>query len=303
MLVSKSRVWVLAFLVMAVSAGSAYCARARDRFLLRDGFFLRGADGKVEIVDANQGGRRYFFEFKSDVSDGRASVTSGSRVELLPSSALEQMITGLGKEMTGAYRVWGHVTRYRGKNYVFAVLFLPLAVKAPEAEDNESPRHQDSPPADAAEEGDETDSSVNDANDTVKIPANILEKLKGKKIKRPIKSDKPAGGDVVEFKKPKKRFKPDTVTAGRVGIVNSSDQLWRVGWSTEFLFDSLGRSIEDRGFELLPCEVLERTLDRQSYEPEVVRLKISGLVTEFMGRKYLLLQRAVRAYGHGNLGK
>ena len=65
MLVVKSRIWLLSLLVMAVSAGSGYCARARDRFLLRDGFFLRRADGRITVVDANEGGRRYFFEFKS----------------------------------------------------------------------------------------------------------------------------------------------------------------------------------------------------------------------------------------------
>ena len=302
MLVLKSRVWVLAILVMTVSAGSGYCARARDRFLLRDGFFLQRADGEISVVDSNEGGRRYFFEFKSDVSDGRASVKAGSRLELLPSSGLERMITGLGDDPTGAYRLWGHATRYRGKNYVFAVSFLPLRVRASEAKENES-QQQDSQPGDEAVENSETDRLVNDANDTVRIPANVLEKLKGKKVRRSIKLDKPASGDGGEVKKAKKRFKLDSVTVGRVGFVNSSEQVWRVGWSTEFVFDSLGRSIEDGGFELLPCEVLERTLDRQLYEPESVRLKVAGLVTEFMGKKYLLLQRASRTYSYGNIGR
>jgi len=305
MLVLKSRVWVLAILVMTVSAGSGYCARARDRFLLRDGFFLQRADGEISVVDSNEGGRRYFFEFKSDVSDGRASVKAGSRLELLPSSGLERMITGLGDDLTGAYRLWGHATRYRGKNYVFAVSFLPLRARRAVIEGNQGSSDREQSKETVNETGDDgaTDRLVNDANDTVKIPAEVLEKLRNRNIRKPIKLDKPASGDGGEVKKAKKRFKLDSVTVGRVGFVNSSEQVWRVGWSTEFVFDSLGRSIEDGGFELLPCEVLERTLDRQLYEPESVRLKVAGLVTEFMGKKYLLLQRASRTYSHGNIGR
>lgn len=305
MLVLKSRIWILSLLVMAVSAASGYGARARDRFLLRDGFFLQRADGEISVVDSNEGGRRYFFEFESDVSDGRARVKAGSSLELLPSSGLEQMITGLGDDLTGAYRLWGHTTRYRGKNYVFAVTFLPLRASHAVVGQSQgsSDREQSKEAVNETGDGGATDRLADDANDTVRIPANVLEKLKGKKVRRTIKLDKPASGDDGEVKKPKKRFKLDSVTVGRVGFISSSEQVWRVGWSTEFVLDSSGRGVEDVRFELLPCEALERAEDRQLYELEGVRLKVAGLVTEFMGKKYLLLQRAVQAYGHGNFDR
>jgi hypothetical protein len=303
----KSRIWILAILVMAVSAGSGHCAQVKNRFLLRDGFFLGSVDGRVIAADSNEGMRTYSFEFKSDVSDGRAIIKAGTRLELLPSSVLERLITGLD-DQTGACRLWGHATRYRGKNYIFMASFLPLRTK-PEAieQDQDSVGPEQSEQVELeTQEKESKDNLVNDPNDTVTIPENILEKLKGRKVRRPVKQDKTADTNVVEVKKPVKPvkpFKPDSVIPGRVGFVKNSRQTWTGGWSTEFAIDGSGRNLEGVSFELLPCEALEQTEDRLLHEPDRIRVKVAGLVTEFKGKKYLLLQRATRVYGYGNLGK
>jgi len=288
MLVWKNRVLILALFVAAISAESGYCSAAKDRFLLRDGFFLNRVDGKVITTDSNENGRRYFFEFESEVRDGQAQVKAGARLELLPSSALERMIAGFGNDSAGQYRLWGHATRYRGSNYVFVVSFLPLRENANvvDREDNGG-----------------KGGKANDANDTVRIPADVLEKLRGRKIRRPTKQEKPASSDGVPGRKSEKQLKLDSVMVGRVGLINGSEQAWVGGWSTNFVLDSSGRGVEGDGFELLPCEGLERAQNRQLYEPDRVRFKVSGLVTEFMGTKYLLLQQALRAYGYGNLDR
>jgi hypothetical protein len=41
-------------------------------------------------------------------------------------------------------------------------------------------------------------------------------------------------------------------------------------------------------------------LSRQRSSVEPIRFNIAGLVTEFKGRQYLLLQRAIRVHSHGN---
>ncbi|MHC4581758.1 MAG: hypothetical protein ACYS14_09895, partial [Planctomycetota bacterium] len=82
--------------------------------LLRDGFVLRGVDGKLSGPDSKGA---WHFEIAADVNDYRAVVEAGSKLELLPSSALEKMIADakIRREMT--YRLWnGRVTRYKGRN-------------------------------------------------------------------------------------------------------------------------------------------------------------------------------------------
>ena len=70
-----------------------------------------------------------------------------------------------------------------------------------------------------------------------------------------------------------------------------------------FVPDALGRNVQRLSFRLLPCEILELTERVQSAELEPLRFKIAGILTTYKGEKYLLLQKATRAYSHGNFGR
>ena len=83
---------------------------------------------------------------------------------------------------------------------------------------------------------------------------------------------------------------------------------------TEFVLDGLGLSVQQTAFRLLPCQVLEQAEQQSAtggLRPEQTRLKIVGIITEYKGGdpaswepdKYLLLQRATRAYSYGNFGR
>jgi hypothetical protein len=64
--------------------------------------------------------------------------------------------------------------------------------------------------------------------------------------------------------------------------------------------------VQQATFRLLPCQVLEQA-ELQSatggLRSDQIRLKIAGIITEYKGDKYLLLQRATRVYSHGNFGR
>ena len=70
-----------------------------------------------------------------------------------------------------------------------------------------------------------------------------------------------------------------------------------------FVLDAYGLSIQDVSFRLLPCEALELTEARQVAELNPVRFKIAGIQTKYKGTDYLLLQKATRVYSHGNFGR
>jgi hypothetical protein len=76
---------------------------------------------------------------------------------------------------------------------------------------------------------------------------------------------------------------------------------WEQG-TPVFVPDALGRNVARLRYELLPCQVLERAEQRLARSSEPMRLKVAGLITQYQGAWYLLLQRVIRVYDYGNFG-
>ena len=110
------------YLVFFVSLVITGAGEAAPR-ILRDGFVIAGTDGRFCAADAND---RYFFEIDTDVTDGRATLKKGERIELLPSAGLEKLIADTNNQDTDSYRLWGRITSYEGRNFVFPIYFLPV---------------------------------------------------------------------------------------------------------------------------------------------------------------------------------
>lgn len=281
---------------------------------LRDGFVLTGVDGKltgtdsndIRFQDSNEGSqshyisfgvpKRWFFEFDLDVRDDKAVVKAGTSLELLPSSTLEKMTADMEKRAAvspvrskspkatavpsvrtsngASYRLWGRVTKYKGKNFIFPIYFLPLGkTKRP-------------PPSTLQESREKTGPTLNDPNDALTIPKEILEKLKTRKILRPEQLKKPL------------ELKQDSILADRTGFVVRQDDGRLV-----FVFDALGRNVQQIILRLLPCQALESAEQEQSTEADRLQFKIAGILTKYKGNHYLLLERTTRVYSHGNFGK
>ena len=277
-MVKKLTISILAALLLSTVSSGANGVDSRKLKPLMDGSVLAGVDGKVNSADSNESSQyprldsvaeRWFFEIGSDVSDGKARICAGTRIELLPSSALEKLTADV-KERTGtSYRLWGRVTKYDGRNFIFPNYFLPLS-KARQSEPSQSQQTQ-------------TRLTINEPNDTLTIPDEIIAKLASRKIVRPGQLRKLAD------------LKEDSILADRVGFI-----VRRTSGEVVFVPDALGRNVGDVSLRLLPCEVLERAELTQSSEPEPLRFKTAGIVTQYKGRYYLLLHRAARVYSHGN---
>lgn len=278
----NSAALVLMFFIGAVFAVSASGAQTPRRDLLRDGFSLAGVDGKLIIADSNEqsegsdaGARkpdRWFFELASDVSDDRGTVKAGSNIELLASAMLEKMIADMKARSVANYRLWGIVTKYKGKNFIFPTYFLALGKI--ERTKPQQPQQQEN-------------IAVNEPNDVLTIPDEIAKRLARRSVitQRRISAEQLRKG---------LELKQDFILADRTGFILESNQ------EARFVLDALGRNIQQVSFRLLACETLERAQQKQSAELEQVRFKTAGIVTQYKGRHYLLLQRARRAYSHGN---
>jgi hypothetical protein len=283
--------------------------------LLWDGFVFNGVDGNLIGPHGND---VWFFELISDVNDYKTVIKAGTKLELLPSSALEKMIAEKKTHTTAAYRLWNsRVTRYKGKNFIFPGYFIPLSkVEKPKV----SPESQGQPAMAKPSCGEpnqvpskqprDHQLKLEEPNDILSIPQEILEKLRAGREKNAVSKQPVADNNEISVGKPQPATKeklPDVESYAR-----STDSVYvdRTGFLIEqhdkqlvFVPDALGRNVQKLSFGLLPCAILELTELKQAAEPDKVRFKVAGIITKYKGKDYLLLEKATRAYSYGNFGR
>ena len=254
----------IALLAILLAAGPAFAAQPSPRKPLPDGTVLDSIDGKL-IADVNV---TWVFESSADANSVSGPVPAGTRLELLPSVVLEMLIADVNDRYTPMYRLSGQVTAHKGRSFLLPTYYLPLSklkdagVAAPQ-ESVAGPRKTPEPA----------------------IPPDVLEKLKERRAPRgPANPQSPDAQALA------------SLLADVIGVISVGAE------GAVFTPDAYGWNISRTCYKLLPCGVLEQTLQRQAATPDRLRLNVAGLVTVFKGRKYLLLQRAVRAYDYGDFG-
>jgi hypothetical protein len=275
---------ILVFCISIVPAMSVLSAAAIRKPLLSDGFTLTGIEGKLFKKDSND---VWFFTFDPAVTDSSSRAGIEAALELLPSYALEKMIADVNTSSATNYRLWGRITKYRGENFIFPNYFLPIG-KIGEPNSLRQQPFGGELRAELLNEQ-EAQPTVAEPNDDLGIPKEILEKLRTRQSP-PLAARQQTERLIT--------IKQNSVLANRIGfLVRQTDG------NIFFNFDALGRSLQQTSLRLLPCQTLELAERRQSAEPDPIRFKIAGIVTEYKGEKFLLLHRATRVYSHGNFGR
>ena len=269
---TSSTIAVISVLFAALFCGESQAANDVPT-LLFDGYALNGAEGA--LVGPSEDGK-WVFELEKDVIDGKAVVQAGAKLELLPSSGLERLIADANSTKITSYRLWGRVTKYRGRNFIFPMQYLALG--AAPAEKPVQPREQTEKQATA-------ETAPADANDVVTLPVDVMEQLRSRRVIRTEQLRKPLD------------IRQDSILADRTGFISK-----KPGGRLFFTLDSLGRNVTGVSFQLLPCEALERAEEQQAKTAGPAQVKAAGVLTRYEGTYYLLLQRANRVYGHGNFG-
>ena len=274
---------ILVFFISVVPATPGLGAEIiRETPLLRDGFVMNGVDGNLIGPDSND---VWFFELSSDVNDYRTIIKAGTKLELLRSSALEKMTADMKTRTTAAYRLWnGRVTKYKGRNYIFPNFFLPINTKK-----KKPTQKKDS----LTEPGPERDLVVDDSNDVLIMPPEVIEKLR---LKRSAPS-------ALRLEKNAEQSTQTTRSTNLVLVDRTGFLIRQEDNRLVFVPDALGRNVQNISLNLLPCAALELTELKQTVEPEKVRFKIAGIMTKYKGDNYLLLEKATRTYSHGNFGR
>jgi hypothetical protein len=296
---------ILLLLIGSVPAASGFGAEIiRETPVLRDGFVMMGVDGNLIGPDSND---VWFFELASDVNDFRTLIKAGTKLELLPSAALEKMTADKKMRTTAAYRLWNsRVTKYKGRNFIFPGYFMPLS-KAEKAEHEPS---KESQPKQQEPARTQPVQDLDEPNDILSLPQEIIEKLKAKRARPSVSRQPMADSNEISVDKSKPATEEklpfdqsyarstDSVLVDRTGFLVEHDDGRLV-----FVPDALGRNVQKLSLHLLACAALELTELKQADEPEKVRFKIAGILTKYKGDNYLLLEKATIAYSHGNFGR
>ncbi|GAG25904.1 unnamed protein product, partial [marine sediment metagenome] len=241
---TKNLIIVLTFLLAGSVEGLAQSDGSNKLQLLTDGFALAGVDGKLITKEA---GQLWFFKLDSDLSEDKNVVKAGSLIELLPSSALEKAIASKKERPGSDYRLWGQVTKYKDKNFIFPRYLLPLSKE-------QTPSHNSSQERTPVEQPQKLVSkqqsklAINEPNDMLTMPEEVLDKLKTRKIIRTDRQRKSTpvlksvSGPINELE-----LERDSILADRTAVlVERSDS------RPEFILDAIGRNVPHVSFQLLP---------------------------------------------------
>jgi len=298
----KVTILILALFAGTGSVAGSFGAEKTGQALLNDGFVLTGVDGKMRSPDGND---VWFFVLASDINDGKARGGANTSLQLLPSSTLEKMTADMKQRSGEDYRIWARITKYKGRNFLFPIYFLPLS----KVKDSGLPALTDVTSPDVSQPIQvKPRPTVNDANDNLAIPKEIINRLGTRPIVQRQQPQEPNSQSEKLH-----GIKQDYILADRTGFISaplpSPIRLTYGGLTlphSEFVLDGLGLSVQQTTFRLLPCQLLEQ-VERESatagLRSDQIRLKIAGIVTQYKGNKYLLLQRATRVYSHGNFGR
>ncbi len=253
-------------------ARGAIGAERSARTLLPEATVLSAVDGRVVHVDAND---TWLFELAADVNRVDVNVPAGTRFPLLPSAVLERLIADVNERSVPTYRLSVRVTQYEGKNFLFPTYFLPLS-KLKDA----------SAPPDTAEPA---EADVGQVDPDLPVPEAVLEKFASH---RPIRGPRREPTD----------SEPASPVLGRM-LVNRVGMIEAERERLTFIPYALGWNIGDIRYELLPCHALEQAIRMQEQTVEPIRFNVVGLVAEFKGGTFLLLQRAIPVYNYDNFGR
>ena len=268
----------LVLLVISMAGG----AEPVSPGLLPQGTVLRSVDGAIVRADSND---VWLFEVAKDVNEVDVQLSVGMRFELLPSVTLGDLLVDANDRVAPRYRLTGQVTQYQQTNFLLVGYYLPLS----KLKDANEPGGPGSIPESM---GVTLGAAGESSGDEMAIPSEILERLE---VSRAVRGPKRRDPDKTAQTAGPKRV-PNRVLVDTVGFIERRQDRW------EFVPDALGRNVSEIRYDLLPCRALEQAEQRVAASPERIRFNVAGLVTGHQGKKYLLLQRVIRVYNHGNFG-
>lgn len=261
-------------IVLCICTTHADAAHQAQSCPLSDGVLLRSAQGNLvkHVKESN-----WSFLMKQDSVVGQVRLKAGMRFPLLHNAMFEAMLADRQEHPHATYWLWARVTRYKDRNYLFPLNFVPLQ-QADDPADDQSNEPNDIPDTAAQEPA----SGDVKQEDRLNIPDFIKAQRQGPSVVRTRTAPTYAA------------IKPNRVVSDRMGYIKQQAD------GPVFVYDGLGQNRQVTQLRLLPCALLESMEHQQARNPDRLYFRIAGVQTLYQGQPYLLLRRIRRAYSHGN---
>lgn len=258
----KKSQYAILFLVFCFISAGIWAAP-----IVEEGIFFDGVEGLLK-KRANIDVWDFTPSEPIKITEQRAFPANQS-IQMLPCSVLEQMTELAGEENEIRVELSAFFTNHEHKNFLYSVFFLPLQVDKPALKEPQQPDKQSDEPTAPAKE------------DSI-LPTEILQQIKETKV-----------ADL-------KRFQSISKVTGDINLIGRTGYLTQKDGVIRFESDTLGMKLDDKQYLLLPNSTLAIAHFHEAHIPGKQRYNISGLVTEYKGKKYILLRRATRTFSHGN---
>ena len=240
-------------------------------------------------------------------------------IEVLPGKWLTAMnkVTGNRVDMSTTFRVWGELTTYKGRNYILPTFVATLSLFGGQGQ---GPTEQvGASGASALGAGQQKNGQGGGVGETEgtgdgarhelpeKLRAMLLAVPRSEPLVwardldvRPVRQgaqDQHSGDPIVVAGDNNVGWKDGHMIVGRVGglIYDAEERCWL------FAFGADAESLAEPPVVLHPCrllEFMEGTLERSLRQEYCV----SGQITRYQSRNYMLLRKAQAVYDSGNLG-
>ena len=202
---------------------------------------------------------------------------------ILPTEWLEAVESTLSAAPDTVFRVSGETTVYKGRVFLFLRGATAKSPTAPPAEPAAARTGPDEQPAEAAGEG-EDDSQAS-------LLRRMMKDRPGRPISLPAERGplRPAASVAPPRGLPPAGDERGGMRIDRlVTILPDADSEW---WQARFESDN---TLQERPVRLLPCKLLERAEQQaEGTAWRTMRFRVSGEVTRYKGRDYLLLHKAL----------
>ncbi len=312
---------------------------SKNHILLPQGYIINGKDAKlVQLPEENRWFILFSSDEKPDESISSAASSPNSTspdkkiklrenpsdplahpIEVLPNHILATMVNIMGdrNNTSVTFRIWGEITTYKERNYIIVndvgmlSIFGSAAPPEPDAsktKPQKQPSVADSAPAESSSSSSENQDALPEelrkallaiprprpiGNETENI---VDEQSYNKKI---AESSSPAATSV------KEETSSATPKAGwrdRELIMDRSGRLMYASDQNEWLFalDSGGPNQPDTPLVILPSQLLEVMEKLWVQSNHRAKFCVSGLVTVYQNRGFLLMRKMQVVYDQGN---
>jgi hypothetical protein len=235
-------------------------------------------------------------------------------MEVLPGKWLTAMTKVIGKQvdLTVDFRIWGEVTTYHNRNYVLPTFVATLSLFGKDAAKKTEAKKIN--PLDASfgrpKASDTEISEQTQDPDKLSLPKKLRDALSAIPRTRPL--------ELPDIKPSTIRPKPAVVKSVKNDDKEPSAQdgwrdgymvIDRVGWIQfdpegsrwMFTFEADGASLAEPPVVLHPCQLLEVMEKTEHQSGGTIRYRISGQISLYQGRNYLLLRKVLMVYALNNL--